>query len=82
MPDEYVAVQIKDLKAGDRAIMYGTVVEITADPYKEDGMVQDWIRVPMKDRGTRLAPPEMGDWLVAIQKRTGNGSAGTDTPET
>lgn len=60
-------VRVRDLEAGMAVRMYGTVVEITGEPYK-DGLYtpEGWWRVPMIWGGIPCAPPEPGCGLVEV----------------
>lgn len=82
MPDEYVTIQVKDLEAGDKAHMYGTLVEITGYPYHPAEFKAEFVRVPMIWDNVKCAPPELWAKQVKIQKRKEHGSTGTDTPQT
>lgn len=68
--ETYVAMDITELQAGDRCIMYGEIVEIAGTPYQDANLLPGTIRVPMKrdNHAGVWASPEPVPWLVAVHR--------------
>jgi hypothetical protein len=63
-------VKVRELRRGDKAHMYGTVVEILGPWFVPEGesLQAGWGRLPMKWDGLECAPPEQGGTEVKAER--------------
>lgn len=65
---ECIPVMARDLKIGDEAAMYGTVVTITGEPFTEAGLKDGWVRIPMIWAGIKCSPPELATRSIVVRR--------------